>query len=129
MPKERLRPPGVMRTVGPWEQAVKVGNLLFVSGQTPMTADGKLVGKGDAAAQTRQVMENIKTVLEFGGAKLSDIVKITVFVTNIRDLSAIMKVREEYLAPDYPASTAAEVTALANPDWLVEIEAIAVLED
>lgn len=128
MPKERLRPPQVMRTVGPWEQVVKVGNLVFISGQTPMTADGKLVGKGDAAAQTRQVMENMQAVVTAAGGALSDIVKITVFVTNIKDLPAIMKVREEYFKTDFPSSTAAEVNALANPDWLVEIEAIAVLE-
>ena len=92
------------------------------------TPEGEVVGKGDAAAQTRQVMENMKAMCEAGGATLSDVVKVTVFVTNIKDLPAVMKVREDYFAPDFPSATAVEVNAMVHPDWLVEIEAIAVLE-
>ena len=128
MAKERLAPPTVSRAVGPWEQGVKVGNLLFISGQTPMSPEGEVVGKGDAAAQTRQVMENMKSMCEAGGATLNDVVQVTVFVKNIKDLPAIMKVREAYFAPDFPSATAVEINALAHPDWLVEIEAIAVIE-
>lgn len=125
---ERLAPDTVSTAVGPWEQAIKVGNVLYISGQTPMSAAGEVVGKGDATAQTRQVMENMKAVCEAGGASLSDVVKTTVFVTNIKDLPAAMAVREEYFSPDFPTATAVEVTALAHPDWLIEIEAIAVIE-
>ena len=70
MAKERLAPPTVSRAVGPWEQGVKVGNLLFISGQTPMSPEGEVVGKGDAAAQTRQVMENMRAMCEAGDARL-----------------------------------------------------------
>ena len=86
-----------------------------------------LVGLGDIRAQTRQTLENVKAVLEAAGATMDDVVKVTVFVTNVAEhFSQIHEVRAEFFEKDYPASTLVEVKALANKDLLIEIEAIAV---
>ena len=100
--------------------------MVFVSGQVSRNAQGEIVGKGDIEAQTRQVLENVKSVLTTGGATMEDVVKVTVFVTDVGNYSAIHKVRGEYFKSDYPASTMVEIKALVNPDLLIEIEAIAV---
>ena len=103
------------------------GNLIFASGQVARNAQGQTVGVGDIKVQTRQVLENLKAVLEEGGATLDDVVKVTVFVTNVAEhFSQIHEVRAEFWGKDYPASTLVEVSALANPDFLIEIEAVAV---
>ena len=109
-------------------QGVKVpaGNLIFVSGQVARNSRGEVVGRGDIKAQTHQVIGNIRSVLEAAGATLEDVVKVTVFVTSVEHLSQIHEVRAQYFEKDYPASTLVEVSALANPDFLIEIEAISV---
>jgi reactive intermediate/imine deaminase len=107
---------------------VPAGNLVFVSGQVARNAQGETVGKGDIKAQTRQVMENIKLVLEAAGATLDDVVKVGVFVTNLEEhFSQIHEVRAQYFKKDYPASTMVEIKALSNTDLLIEIEAVAVI--
>lgn len=104
------------------------GKMVFVSGQVSRNAQGEIVGKGDIAAQTRQVMENMKSVLAEGGATLDDVVKVTVFVTNVAEhYSQIHQVRAEYFKSDYPASTMVEVKALVQPELMIEIEAVAVV--
>ncbi len=109
-------------------QGVKVpaGNLVFVSGQVARNAQAEVVGRGDIKTQTRQVLENIRSVLETAGATLDDVVKVTVFVTNMEHFSQIHEVRAEFFKRDYPASTLVEVKALADRDFLIEIDAIAV---
>ena len=102
--------------------------MVFVSGQVSRNAQGEIVGKGDIIAQTRQVLENMKSVLAQGGATMDDVVKVTVFVTNVAEhYSQIHQVRAEYFKSDYPASTMVEVKALVQPELLIEIEAIAVV--
>lgn len=106
------------------------GQLVFVSGQVAYNSQGEIVGKGDIKVQTRQVLENIKAVLQTAGASMQDITKVTVFVTNMAHLAQIHEVRAEYW-PDpqqYPASTLVEVKSLVHPDLLIEIEAFAVIE-
>lgn len=130
MPKTILESRKLSKPSGIFSSGVKVpaGHLVFVSGQVARNARGETVGKGDIKAQTRQVLENIKAVLEAGGATLDDVVKVTVFVTNVADhFSQIHEVRAEYFKKDYPASTLVEVKALAHKDWLIEIEAVAVV--
>lgn len=118
----------------PWDdhfimsQAIKTGTI-YVSGQAALDADGKVVGKGDTKAQTRQVFANIKTVLESAGASLGNIVKITVFTTDMSRLGETHEVRAEVLPDPAPASTAVEIKSLVFPDLLIEIEAIAVIQE
>ena len=103
------------------------GPLLFVSGQVALNADGKLVGEGDLRAQAVQVLENIRLILESEGAAMDDIVKVTVYVTDIRAFNDITDIREKYFPADGPASVICEVSALAWPEFMIEIEAVAVV--
>ena len=94
-----------------------------------MDADGSVVGKGDIEAQTRQVLENIKKCLAAAGATFDQVVKINVYSTNLdAHLGVIAKLRQEYFTKGPVASTTVQVSRLVHPDWLVEIEAIAVLD-
>ena len=130
MAKTILESPKISKPRGVFSAGVKVsaGNLVFVSGQVARNAQGETVGIGDIKAQTRQTLENIKAVLEAGGATMDDVVKVGVFVTNLEEhFSQIHEVRAQYFKSDYPASTLVEVKALANKDLLIEIEAIAVV--
>ena len=104
------------------------GHLIFASGQVSRNAQGQTVGVGDIKAQTRQVLENLKAVLEEGGATLDDVVKVTVFVTNVAEhFAQIHEVRAEFWGENYPASTLVEISSLAVPELLIEIEAVAVI--
>ncbi len=109
-----------------FSQAIRIGNSVYVSGQVAIDSEGNVVGKGDMRAQTRRALENVKTVLEAAGASLSDVVKVTVFLTDISRLMETHEVRAEFFPDPPPASTAVEIKALAFPDLLIEIEAVAV---
>ena len=106
-----------------WE--VSAGRLIFVSGQIPWDSEGRTVAKNDIEGQARQVFENIRAVLAEAGASLDDVIKITIFLRDIRYRDIINQVRSEFFKPPYPASTQVAVASLVDPDWLVEIEAIA----
>ena len=130
MAKKILESPKLSKPAGIFSSGVSVtaGRLVFVSGQVSRNAQGETVGKGDIRAQTTQTMENVKAVLEAAGATIDDVVKVTVFVTNVKDdLAAIHEVRSQYFKSDYPASTLVEVKSLVSEDLLIEIEAIAVV--
>ena len=130
MAKVRIKSPKVWEPPPKsWSQALRTGNHVFIAGQVGVNAKGKLVGKGDALAQARQVFRNIKALVEKAGGTMEDIMKITVYVTDIRNADLVRKARGEFLKGDFPTSTLVCVTALASPDLLVEIEAIAVLPD
>ena len=103
---------------------VVVGDLLFVSGHVAMDSSGNLVGEGDAEAQTRQVMANIKDVITAAGGKIEDVAKITCFLTDIANYPAYSKVRGETWPNDPPASSTVVVAGLVRPELLVEVEAI-----
>lgn len=129
MSKVALQPESVAKPLGLYSHAVKVkaGEQIIISGQVAYDAEGKLVGPGDAEAQTRQVLENIKALLEAGGATMDDVVKIGVFLVDINDVPKVAAVRKEYFKPEYPASTLVQVSRLIREELLVEIEAIAVI--
>lgn len=109
--------------------AVRNGNFVFISGQIPLDSDGNIVGKGDVRAQTVQIYEILKGVLEEIGGSLINIVKLTTFYVNPDEFSVMAEVRRSYFSTGHlAASSAFCVTALAHPDALVEVEAIAILD-
>lgn len=110
-----------------WE--VSGGRAVFVAGQIPWDENGNTVCKGDVAGQTRQVFANIEAVLAEAGGTLDDVVKITVFAADIRYRDAINRVRTKTFSEPYPASTQVAVASLVDPEWLVEIEAVAFIAD
>jgi 2-iminobutanoate/2-iminopropanoate deaminase len=103
------------------------GRLYFISGQVAVDAAGNVVGKGDVRAQTRQVLENIKAALAAVGGSMDDVACVNVFVVNMDHLAAIHEVRAHYWQDNYPASTLVEVSRLVHPDYLIEINAIAIV--
>ncbi len=103
------------------------GRMLYISGQVATDGEGRVVGEGDMRAQTEQTLRNIATVLRAAGATFDDIVAITVFVTDMKQLGAIHEVRRRYFKPPYPASTLVEVKSLVDPRLMIEINAVAVV--
>jgi 2-iminobutanoate/2-iminopropanoate deaminase len=116
---------GLSEPVSHYVHAVRFGDLLFISGMGPADAHGTLVGDDDISAQTRQTLSNIKLVLDQFGATFADVLKVTVFVLDIRDREAINVVRQEFFGPSKPASTLIEVSAFVRPGMKIEIETIA----
>ena len=103
------------------------GPLLFIAGQVALDADGNLVGEGDIRAQATQVIENIKAIVEANGGALADIAQGTVYVRDIEAFNSISDIRARYFPADGPASAIVEVSALAWPEFLLEIAAVAAL--
>lgn len=116
---EGLNPP-----ISHYTDAVRYGDVLYVSGCGPLDADMNLVGGNDVAAQTRQVLTNLQRILEAAGAGFADILKVTVYLTDVNDREKINPVRQEFFGDARPASTLIGVAALAIPGMKVEIEAI-----
>jgi enamine deaminase RidA (YjgF/YER057c/UK114 family) len=109
-------------------QAVVAGNTIYLRGQVGQDIDAsESVGIGDVAAQTEQAMANIKQLLEESGSSLEDIVKIVIYLVDIRYREPVYQVVGRWLKGVYPVSTGIVVTALARPEWLVEIDATAVI--
>ena len=125
--REEIRVPGLAEPISHYTDAVRAGDLLFVSGFVPVDGDGRLVGGDDVVAQTRQVFANLAAVLAAAGATFADVVKVTVYLTDIEDRARINPVRQEVFRDTRPASTLVEVSALATPGARVEIDAVALL--
>ena len=114
-----------------YSHAVRMGSLLFVSGQLPVDRQRRLVAPGDLAGQTRQVLENLTTVLKASGTSWKDVAKLTIFVVGMEDIAKVREARAAFYAEqgvEPPASTAVGVAGLAIEGALIEIEAYAVLE-
>jgi reactive intermediate/imine deaminase len=129
MPRETVKSPDCAPTLPFFAQAVKVGGMVFVSGQLARDAAGQVVGRGDMAAQTRQVIANLRAILRAAGGDLRHVVKLTAFMTDMGRAPEAWAVREEAFGAHPPASTGVEVSRLTHPDFLIEMEAIAVIED
>jgi reactive intermediate/imine deaminase len=116
---EGLAPP-----ISHYCDAVRFGDLLFISGVPPTDAAGRVVGGDDVAAQARQVFVNMKRVLDAAGASFADILKVTVYLTDVNDRGKINPVRQEFFGAARPASTLIGISELAIPGMKVEIEAV-----
>jgi reactive intermediate/imine deaminase len=121
-----IRVPELAEPISHYTDAVRAGDLLFVSGCVPVDGEGRLV-PGDIVAQTRQVLANVEAVLRAAGAGFGDVVKLTVFLVDIDDRPAVNTVRQAIFADTRPASTLVEVSRLAIPGARIEIEAVALL--
>ncbi len=129
MPREIIQPDGIWDPRPRFAQVAKIGNQIYLAGQTSVDADGNVVGKGDIDAQARQVFENLKKCLESAGATFNHVVKLNIYSTDVdAQIAAVSKVRVEYLPNEPVPSTYVQVPRLVHPDWLLEIEAIAVLD-
>jgi enamine deaminase RidA (YjgF/YER057c/UK114 family) len=132
MPKHEVTSDAIRKPVGHFSQATVVeakGRLAFISGMTARRPDGTIAGIGDVRAQTKQVCENIKSAVEAAGGTLDHVCRVDVYVRNMEHFEAIHEVRREYFKPPLPASTMVEVTKMVSADYLIEINAIAVIPD
>jgi reactive intermediate/imine deaminase len=119
--------PGQAEPISHYTDAVRAGELLFVSGCVPVDAEGRLVGGDDVVAQARQALSNVGAILAAAGAGFADVVKVTVFLTDVDDRVAVNEVRKEVFGTTRPASTLIEVSRLAIPGARIEVEAVALL--
>jgi enamine deaminase RidA (YjgF/YER057c/UK114 family) len=113
-----------------YSQGIKVSQaqtILFLSGQVAYTPDGGVAYRGDFKAQARGAYEAIKALVESQGGTMANVIKITTYVTDMRYRLDLAPIREEFFGKKGPASTLLEISALAHPDWMIEIEAVAVI--
>lgn len=132
MPKQDVISPLLATPNGHFAQATAVeasGRLVFISGMTARNNDGAVTGVGDITAQTDQVCQNLKAAVEAARGSLDDICRVDVYVRNMEDFDAIHAVRRQYFTGVPPASTMVEVSKFVHKDYLIEINAIAVIHD
>jgi len=127
MEREEIRVEGLAEPISHFTDAVRAGDLLFVSGIVAVDSEGRLVGGNDVVAQTRQVLDNMRTVLAAGGCAFEDVVKVTIFLTDVDDRPLINPLRREAFGSVLPASTLVEVPRLAVEGAKVEIECVALV--
>jgi len=130
MSKRQIQSAKIRQPSGHFSQAIAIegqGKLVFISGMTARRADGTIAGVGDIEAQTRQVCENLKAAVEEAGGGMDDICRVDVYVRNMEHFENRHKARREYFKNPPPASTMVEVTKMTSPDYLIEINAIAVI--
>jgi enamine deaminase RidA (YjgF/YER057c/UK114 family) len=124
MDKQIIEIQKVHKPIG-YSHAIRTGELIFVAGQVALDSEGNLVGLGDIVAQTEQVYHNLELILENAGSSLRDLVKLTVFLTRVEDLQPYRDLRDRLRPEPPPTSTLLVVTALARPEFPIEVEAVA----
>ena len=125
---EYMNPPTLSSPTG-YTHVVQVhgGRTVYIAGQVAFDKSSNLIGKGDFAAQATQVFENLKLALAAAGATFDHLVKVTTFVTDLSQIQVLREIRAKYYGKNAPASTLVQITQLANPAFMIEIEAIAVV--
>ena len=108
-------------------QGFRVGDLVIVSGQTANNEQGDLIGLNDFDAQAKQVFHNLDMVLKAGGASLDSVIKVTIYLTDMSYFPKIVELRKQHFSKPYPADTIVEINALASPEFMIEIEAVALV--
>ena len=132
MPKKQISSEKISKPNGHFSQATVTearGRIVFISGMTSRRPDGTIAGIGDIEAQTHQVCQNVKAAVEAAGGTMDDICRVDVYIRNMEQFAAIHEVRREYFREPLPASTMVEVVKMTHPDYLIEINAIAVIPD
>jgi reactive intermediate/imine deaminase len=133
MQEELINPSNVLDSKNKYgySQAIKVGNTIYLAGQVAWDEEGNIVGKGDIVAQTRQIYENIRRILAPAGATMNDIVRMTIFCKDVREIAREipkwLEVKREYFGNHHPVGTCIQVAGLWDPAMLLEIEATAVV--
>lgn len=127
---QRMNPPGLSAPTG-YSHVVSArgGRTIYVAGQVAFDAKGQLVGNGDLAAQTRQVFANLDTALKAAGATFNDVVKVNYYMLDASQVQVVRDIRSKYFTAALPASTLVQVSRLANADFLIEIEVVAVVPE
>jgi reactive intermediate/imine deaminase len=124
-----VQPDGLPPASGYSHAVTFSGRMVVISGQVPADARGRVIGPGDPVAQARQVFENLSAALAAAGATMAQVVKLTVFLTDLADLGAFRQVRDEYIAAGPPpASSLVQVSGLVHPEFRIEIDALAVVQ-
>lgn len=128
--KRCVNPSSVAPPIGAYSHVVEVSSrkLLFIAGQVAVDEDGHLVGRGDFRAQTDRVFRNLQSILSSFGASFSNVVNLTIFVTDMGNRAALSDVRSRYIKDQFPASTLIQITALAQPEYMIEIAAVAAID-
>ena len=128
MSREIIQPTSVHSTAGVgYSHVARVGDTLYIAGQIALNPSGHLVGKGDIESQAQQVYANLAAILKELGGDLSDIVKMTTFLTDRRHLDGFRHVRNGVFSEPFPPNTLLFINGLAHPDYLIEVEAVAVI--
>ena len=123
--RAEIRLSGAAEPLSHYTDAVRFGDLLFISGIAAIGPDGSVVAPGDVVAQTEFILHTMGAILTTAGASFADVLKVTVYLTNVEDRTKINPVRQKYFGSAKPASTLVEISKLVLPDLLVEIEAVA----
>lgn len=110
-------------------QAIRAGGLVYVSGQAGVGDDGAIAGQGDFDAQADQAFRNLDRALKAGGSSLAQVIKVTIFLTSMSHFPKIVELRRKWFSAPYPADTIVEVSGLYSPDAMIEIEAIAAVQE
>lgn len=125
--KQVVHTPNAPAAIGPYSQAIVINGTVYTAGQVAFIPGTRNLAEGGVGEQTKQVLENLKAILEASGTKLENVVKTTVFLTNIADFAAMNQVYATYFTANPPARSTVQVAKLPHPDALVEIEVIAVM--
>jgi reactive intermediate/imine deaminase len=125
--KEVIAPADVVPARG-FSHAIKAGKTVFVAGQTATDEAGKVIGKGDMIAQTDRAYENVARVLKASGASITDVVKMNIFVTDMDAFAGTGEPRKKHFGRHFPASTVVQIERLLDPEAMIEVEAIAVID-